>query len=398
MQALVFEPFSGASGDMVIASLIGLGADQSRVKDIMESVADVSVSINQVKKNGIHSINVDVESNQDEKPRKYYDIIDTIKSSSLSNNIEKDVLDIFSIMSEAESRIHNQNLLDLHFHEIGQMDAIADVVGACTAVHEFNFDKIYCTPIITGKGLVESEHGKLPVPAPATMEILKTGNMIFQNGNILKELLTPTGAAILSHFAVSVDNYPPSQIKQIGYGAGDLYLDEQPNVLRTSLSEIDNALVHDSVEVLETNVDDITGQVLGYLVDELLAMGARDVTITPTTMKKGRPGHIIHVVSRPSDTSKLARKIITETGSLGVRVIPTRHRLIAKRCIEKFKIKINDEYHEVNIKIARDVNGTLLNISAEYEDCKKIADFTGLILKDIIRTAEETAKDILKNR
>ncbi|ADI75002.1 protein of unknown function DUF111 [Methanohalobium evestigatum Z-7303] len=398
MQALVFEPFSGASGDMIIASLIGLGADQSIIKETMESVADVSVSVNHTKKHGISSINVDVVTRKEhEHSKTYYEIIDIIKSSHLPENIKNDALDIFSIMADAESSIHNQYLEDLHFHEIGQMDAIADVVGACTAIHEFNFDKIYCTPITTGGGFVKSEHGILPVPVPATLEILKTGSMVFQQGNISNELLTPTGAAILSHFSQPVDSYPQSKIKQIGYGSGDMDIDKQPNVLRTSISEIDDALIQDSVEVLETNVDDVTGQVLGNLVDELLSSGAKDVTITPATMKKGRPGNMIHVVSEPIDTSKLARKIITETGSLGVRVVPVRHRLTAKRYIKNLKIKINNEYHNVSIKIARDTNGSLLNISAEYDDCKKIADYTGIAVKDVIRTAEETAKTNIKD-
>ena len=389
MQALIFDPFSGASGDMIIGSLIDLGSDASVIRDIMESTADVSVSINRIFKRGISAVDLKVTAGKEQR-RSYYELLDIIRSASLPKGIEKSALAIFSFLGDAESKVHGQSLDELHFHEVGQNDAIADVVGACTAINEFESHQVYCTPITVGSGFIESAHGTLPVPAPATLEILKAYKMKFRGGNVSQELLTPTGAATLAHFASSVDSFPQSLPLSIGYGAGDADT-PHPNVLRTVLVEVDNALIQDSIEVLETNVDDVTGEVLGNLIEELLTLGARDVSITPTTMKKGRVGHIIQVIAKSEDTSKIARKIITETGSLGVRVIPTRHRLIADRRMDNVRITINDQQFEIAVKIAQDTHGTLLNISAEFEDCKAVATRCGVPLKDVIRRAEGEA-------
>ncbi|MGP8336907.1 MAG: nickel pincer cofactor biosynthesis protein LarC [Methanosarcinaceae archaeon] len=397
MQSLFFDTFSGASGDMIIASLIDLGVDAFTVCEAMESAANVSVSVNRVIKRGIAATNVNVNVNADadiksgkEYSRGYLELLDDIRSASLPEKVEKDVLAVFSLMADAESKVHGQTLENIHFHEIGQNDAIADVVGACTAINELEWDKIYCTPIITGSGFVESAHGTLPVPAPATLEILCAGKMLFKGGAVQRELLTPTGAALLSYFSTAIDSFPQSIPIRIGYGAGDADT-PHPNVLRTVLAGVNDLLVQDDIEVLETNVDDVTGEVLGNLIEQMLEMGARDVTITPATMKKGRPGHIIHVIAKSHDTFRLARKIITETGSLGVRVIPTRHRLIADRRMDSVKITIGEHEYEVAVKIAQDTHGALLNISAEFEDCKRVANMCGVPLKDVTRIAEEVA-------
>ncbi len=179
--------------------------------------------------------------------------------------------------------------------------------------------------------------------------------------------------------------------KRTGYGAGSMD-SAVPNVLRVIEGEIDEALISDSIEVLETNVDDVTGQVLGNLIDELLAAGARDVSIIPATMKKGRSGSIIQVIAKPEDSGALARKMIEETGSLGIRIIPVKHRLIAQREMDKVEIKINGRVFSIAVKIARDLRGVLLNISAEFEDCRKAARLSGVPVKDSIRRAEEEAR------
>ena len=282
MQALIFDPFSGASGDMIIASLIDLGADAIVVREAMESAADVSVSVGRVIKRGIDAVDVKVEDNLNtntntntaagkKHSRSYPELIDEIRSASLPEKVEKDALAVFSIMADAESKVHGQDLETIHFHEVGQNDAIADVVGACTAIHELEWDKIHCTPITVGSGFVESAHGILPVPAPATLEILRAGKMLFKGGTVERELLTPTGAALLSHFSTPVDSFPQSTLTRIGYGAGDAET-AHPNVLRAVLADVDDALIQDHIEVLETNVDDVTGEVLGNLIEQLLEM------------------------------------------------------------------------------------------------------------------------------
>lgn len=394
MRAIVFNPFSGASGDMIIGSLVDLGADADAVKSAMELSAKVSVTMEKIKRKGIGATRAIVET-KNEGSRSYAEIVAHIESLDLEQEIKKDALAVFRIMAEAESRVHCEGLDHLHFHELGQEDAIADVIGACAAFHSLGSRscKIFCAPIAVGSGYVEMEHGRFPVPAPATLEILKSSNLIWHSGPVEHELLTPTGAAILAHFAEQAKSLPQMVINKIGYGAGSKDF-EVPNVLRVMEGNIDDALMEDDIEVLETNVDNVTGEVLGNLIENLLAAGAKDVCVIPTTMKKSRSGHIVQVIAKPEDSQKLARKIVEETGSLGVRVIPVKHRLIAARHMESARINVKGTEYQVPVKIARDAGGVLLNISAEFEDCKKIANAAGIPVKEVIRIAEEEARKI----
>jgi uncharacterized protein (TIGR00299 family) protein len=393
MKALIFNPFSGAAGDMILGATLDLGAGQEYVRELVEASVDVSMEIREVLKKGIKALDVRIKVPKKEQPSKltYPELVDLVKAAKLPPEVETSALDIFLKMAEAEASVHGcDNLADLHFHEIGQSDALADVIGSSAAISALGCDSVYCTPINVGSGTIECAHGTLSVPAPATLEILKRGGLFFRGSNANKELLTPTGAAILSHFARPVEAFPQGKVTAIGYGAGDAEL-SGPNVLQAALLELDSCLIPDIIEVLETNADDVSGEVLGNLFEELLAMGARDVAIIPATMKKGRPAHIIKVISKPEDSAKLARKIIVETGSLGVRVVPVRHRLMADRNLEKIKLEIQEQVFEIAVKIARDSEGSLLNISAEFEDCKEIAKKTGVPVKDIMRRAEEAA-------
>ncbi|HWQ47527.1 MAG TPA: nickel pincer cofactor biosynthesis protein LarC [Methanosarcina sp.] len=392
MKSLVFNPFSGAAGDMILGCALDLGADRKEVKELIEASAPVSVDIREVVKKGIKATDVHINVPEKEHVRTYPEIVDFVKAAKLPYKVEASSLDIFLKMAEAEAAVHGQpDLEKLHFHEVGQSDALADVIGSSAAIHYLNCDSVYCTPINVGSGTIECAHGILPVPAPATLELLRRGKFYFRGGTEKKELLTPTGAAIFSHFARPLEAFPQGRVISIGYGAGDSEL-AGPNVLQGLLSELDSCLIPDIIEVLETNADDVSGEVLGNLFEELLAMGARDVAILPATMKKGRPAHVIKVIAKPEDTAKLARKIIIETGSLGVRVIPTRHRLMAARRIESVKFEVEGQIYEAAVKIARDSEGILLNISAEFEDCKKIAKTSGIPVKEVLRKAEEAAR------
>ncbi len=394
MKAILFDPFSGASGDMIIGALIDLGADASKVKEAMEMAADVDVKISKTTKKGIsaHFVNV---STRKEDVLAFADIMKRIESLSLPDDVISDAISVFNILGKAEAKVHGISLEKLHFHELGQEDAIADIVGACTAFHDLGLKECrsYCTPVSVGAGFVEFSHGKFPVPAPASLEILKEYSLPWQPGPVDGELLTPTGAALLAHFVNERGACPPMVTERIGYGAGkrDLPI---PNALRIISGEIDDALIPDRIEMLETSVDDVTGQVLGNLIDELMAAGARDVSIIPATMKKGRSGNIIQLIAKPQDSGRLARKIIEETGSLGVRIIPVKHRLIAQREMEKVNIMINNRVFSIDVKIARDLRGILLNISAEFEECKKAARASGIPVRDVIRLAEEEARRV----
>ncbi|AKB84467.1 nickel pincer cofactor biosynthesis protein LarC [Methanococcoides methylutens] len=394
MRALIFEPFSGASGDMVLGGMVGLGMDSSELREIIESVVDVTVSLGTANKCGIEATDVHILTENDQNSRTYKDVIDAVRKAQLPPEVRESAFGIFKLIGEAESKVHGKNLEELHFHEVGQDDAIADVIGACYAIYKMEVDTIFCTPVNVGGGSVKASHGIFPVPAPATLEILnKSGLDIYSSGD--RELLTPTGAAILAYFAEPVDRLPMGKIIETGYGAGDADT-EMPNVLRAMLMEVGGELSRDTIEVLETNVDDVTGEVLGSLFDKLMEVGAKDVAITPTTMKKSRSGHIIQVIARPEDSTRIAGELMRQTGTLGVRVIPTKHRFIADRRIGKITIIIAEHEYEVSVKIAQDKSGEILHISAEYEDCRRISDVSGLPLKEVMRRAEERAWKIFR--
>jgi uncharacterized protein (TIGR00299 family) protein len=389
MRSLIFEPFSGAAGDMILASLIGLGADRERVRETIESAVDVSVTVESASKRGIRAVDVKIHVPHETHSRSYRELTDVIKNAGLPAAVEHSALGVFAIMAEAESKVHGLSLDELHFHEVGQKDALADVIGSCFAVHEIAADAILCTPANVGGGKVKAAHGMMSVPAPATLEILRQSGLLFY-GLGTRELLTPTGAALLAYFAKPVENIPRGRVISVGYGAGDADT-EDPNVLRTILMEVQDTLSRDTIEVLETNVDDVTGEVLGNLFDILLSAGARDVTIIPATMKKGRPGHIIKVITKPQDSDHVARVLMKETGTLGVRVIPTRHRYVADRRMEKVTLSIRGKEFGVAVKIAQDKYGEILHMSAEYEDCRRVAEIVRVPLKEVIRRVEEEA-------
>ncbi|HIE31082.1 MAG TPA: LarC family nickel insertion protein, partial [Methanosarcinales archaeon] len=253
-------------------------------------------------------------------------------------------------------------------------------------------DAIFCRPIMTGSGYTKTAHGTLPVPAPATLEILCGSGLLWRYGGIEHELLTPTGAAILAHLArpeTGLGGTSGCAAIRAGHGAGKADL-EIPNVLRAILCE-DAGLLREDIEVLETSVDDVTGEVLGSLIEELITMGAHDAIVIPATMKKGRSGHLIQVIAKSGDSARIARRIIEETGSLGVRISPTRHRLIAKRKVTSIDVEIGSREWKAAIKIATDDYGNILNISAEFEDAKRIARLTGVPVREVMRKIVDEA-------
>ncbi|MCL2141876.1 MAG: nickel pincer cofactor biosynthesis protein LarC [Methanimicrococcus sp.] len=400
MKTLLFDPFSGASGDMILGTLIDLGASKEFICQHIEPLANVSVEVQKIVKKGISSTRVVVTEKKPNNARSYSQICDIISNTDLPNAVKTDALGIFKIIAEAESKVHEKPLDHLHFHEVGQDDAIADIVGASLAFFdlkskkETDFDAIVCKNINVGGGYVECCHGRLPVPAPATLEILKNSSLSFYSDGE-RELLTPTGAAILSYFSKKFAPPIPfsaGSVLSIGYGAGQAETNT-PNVLRVSLMESEPLdIPKDHIEILETNVDDVTGEVLGYLSETLMAMGALDVAILPIYMKKGRPAHLIKVISKPADSEKLALQIIRETGSLGVRVIPTKHRITVHREIVSADVEFKGRIYAVPLKIARLPNGELIHLSAEYEVCKKISAESGLLLRDVISKAEEIGR------
>ena len=281
---------------------------------------------------------------------------------------------------------YGKSIEELHFHEVGCADAVADIIGASYAYHLLKFDeeKIISLPVATGNGSINTQHGILPVPAPAVISILKDVPTV--GGKENTELATPTGCAILVNIVDEFKKaypdkiiFPISAIKIIGYGAGKKDLNVL-NALRVIYAE--NSTHENTITILETNIDTLSGEILGNIYDKLLDAGARDVSITPTFMKKNRPGHIVKVIAKNEDAEKLVRMLMEETGTLGVRMLPYIHRGVAIRENVVHKVEINGEFEEVRFKIG-EIDNKIIKCSAEYDDLKKLSVKTGIPVKDL---------------
>jgi len=394
---LIIDPQnSGISGNMVVGALADFGVDYDVLKGIMEHYGSyfgsIEVNITKAQKTGISSSFVDVVSG-DSEPLSYQELIhilDGIKHPEITKKITEFSKNVFKTIAIAESHVHGTIIDKVHFHEVGAADAVADVIGAAYLFHKLgmNKNKVYGMPVALGGGRINSMHGMLPVPAPATIEILK--NVPTFGGPVHKELTTPTGAAL---FVNMVDEYikfyPLMTNKSIGYGAGKMEL-SYPNVLRivNGLGELEQ----EKVSILETNLDDVSGELLGHIFTGLIKSGARDVSILPTVTKKNRPGHLLRVIAKPQDTELLSEEIIRETGTLGVRVIPYAHRNIAHRKIVSIKVEIDGKNFKIDIKLGM-IGNDIINIKPEYEDARKIAKETGRPVKDVIEIANQIFRE-----
>lgn len=386
MKALLFDPFAGASGDMTIGCLLDLDADPSAVKDAIESLG-CGLEIRKEQKGHILATRAIVTS--DERFHSIDEAISLIQDASLQSHAREHALNILNTLSSAECKVHGVSKEDARFHEIGALDALADIAGSCAALCSIDVEKVFSLPISAGGGYVQSAHGLLPVPGPAALEILRSNHIPWRGSPIEQELLTPTGAAIFAHIVDEfLDSYPLIRTKSVGYGAGsrDLPL---PNTLRAVMGDISQShLTSDRVVQLETNVDDVTGEVMGNLIELLIDAGALDACIAPAIMKKGRPGNTLTVIARQDDIESLSRLIMLQTGSLGIRIFPSLHRYIAERELKSVTVKINGSLYQGSIKVSR-LGDDIINIKPEFEDCKKIALKTGIPLKAVIKKVEE---------
>lgn len=381
MRALLFDPYCGASGDMILGALIDLGAGLEYVRSAVESVG-CRLEVNERRFDHIRALRVKVLS--DKSFRSLGEAIDIMKASALTSRALERALRILDIMASAESKVHGVDKENARFHEMGSLDALADIAGSCAAMESLDVKKILSIAPSVGGGITDTSHGMLPVPAPATLEVLRSHRIPWRGGPVAHELLTPTGAAIL---AGSVDEFlehhPEITAERVGYGAGSREIG-MPNLLRAILGEIPRHMHHDRVAQIETNVDDVTGEVLGSLIDRLLKEGALDITVMPAVMKKGRSGSVISIISREDDARKLSAVLMRETGSLGVRVFPALHRLIAERRIESVEVM----GRSVPVKIGS-IGGEIISVKPEHDVCRRIAEELDVPVKDIIRIASE---------
>jgi uncharacterized protein (TIGR00299 family) protein len=376
MKTLYFDCFAGASGDMILGALVGVGVDARALTENL-SLLDVSgyeVSFERVDRSGISAIHAKVRTAHEHAHRHLGDILKIIYESRLSDGVKGRAARIFSRLAEAEAQIHNVPVEKIHFHEVGALDAIIDVVGACIGFELLGVERFACSELHVGSGMVEMAHGRFPVPPPAVAELLK-GAPVYSS-DIKGELVTPTGAAIISTVCNEFGQLPKMKIERTGYGAGTREYEKFPNVLRLMLG--DDALVEASGDerlvVIETNIDDMSPQVYGHLMDEALKRGALDCYFTPVQMKKNRPGVLVSILCRLSERDAMCELLLKETTTLGVRFYE-----VLRRALERETVKVETEFGAIDVKVAR-LDGRVIKEMPEYEQCRAAALEAGVAL------------------
>ena len=384
MKAAYFDCFSGISGDMTLGALLdaGLPLDQLRAELTTLEVPGWQISAEKVWKNGMAATYAKVQTQDATTHRSLNVILQLLENSKLSAPVKSNATAIFRKLGEAEATVHDVPLEKIHFHEVGAIDAIVDIVGACIGFSALGIEKFVCSPLNVGGGTAKMAHGVLPVPAPATARLL-LGKPTYSNG-VQRELVTPTGAAIIATLCESFGPQPPMTVSAIGYGAGTVDLENQPNVLRLMIGEAaykSTGLAQETISVLEANLDDMNPQIYGYFLEKALSAGALDVFATAVQMKKNRPGMLVTVLCHPPDVEKLTKLLFEETTTLGVRSHAAERRILPREWVA-----VSTEFGEVRMKVAR-VNGRIQHASPEFEDCRKLAEQQNVPLHRIMEAA-----------
>lgn len=368
---------------MLVGALASAGAAQAAIIDAIHSLeAGAEVSFEPVKRRGIGALKFHVKVAESHKHRHLKHILEMIDKAALPARSKAHASAVFERLGEAEASVHQVGIEKVHFHEVGAADSISDIVGACLAFELLGVERIVCSPVNVGSGTVETEHGTLPVPAPATA-LLLLDKPIYSRGPAM-ELTTPTGAAVAATLAESFGAMPAMRVESTGYGAGGRDFVEHANVLRALVGEDSRATESTSVTVIEANIDDSTPQVLAYALERLMESGALDASLQALTMKKGRPGTLLQVIARPENREKLVAILFAETSTLGLRFYEAERRVQEREWQE-----VRTPHGPVRIK----VSGTG-SFAPEYDDCRKLAQATGTPLKQIMA---EAASEYLKS-
>jgi uncharacterized protein (TIGR00299 family) protein len=389
MKIAYFDCFAGASGDMILGSLLDAGLELEQLQSELAKLhlTHYDLQAEKVVKKGVggcQALVVVDESHHHHHHRSLADIKTIIAQSDLARPIRQKSIAIFTRLAEAEAKVHQTAIDQIHFHEVGAMDAIIDVVGAVAGIAALGIQKIFCSPLHLGSGMVECAHGTLPVPAPATAELVK-GKPVYSTG-VAGELLTPTGAAILTTLALDFGSMPAMSVEKIGYGAGTSE-PAIPNLLRLVIGQTAEEIQDVEMEqaaVLETNIDDMNPQMYEYIIQKILKMGAMDIFLTPVQMKKNRSGTLLTVICQPQRVDEFSDFLLRETTTIGLRW-RIDNRIKARRTIQA----INTQYGPINFKVAKIGNRTI-NVTPEYEDCKRAALESGIPLKQVMQDARAT--------
>lgn len=377
MRICYLDAFSGISGDMTVGALVDAGAPEAPLLEALRGLdTGARYEVEKTLRRGITAskFRVDV-ADVPQKHRHLSHILNLIDAAPLAARAKANASAVFEKLGQAEAHIHGVPIEKVHFHEVGAADSIADIVGACVALDLLGVEEVHVSAINVGSGTVETQHGTLPVPAPATARLL-TGKPVYSRGPAM-ELTTPTGAAIAATLASTFGPLPAMRISSIGHGAGDRDFPQQANVLRALIGERISTPEATVVSVIEANIDDSSPQVLGYAMDRLMAAGALDVSFSPIQMKKNRPGSLLRVIAKPEDQERLAQEIFAETSTLGLRIYPAERRVEEREMVE-----VQTPWGTVHGKVSAQKL-----FAPEYEDCRKIAERTGTPLAQVLEAA-----------
>ena len=381
MRTLYFDCFAGASGDMILGAMIGAGVDPNYLREQLSllPVGGFSIEVQTVNRSGLSATYAKVETVHEHKHRHLSDIRQIIEGSRLSGAVKARALQIFARLAEAEARVHNEPVEHVHFHEVGALDAIVDVVGAAICFDHLKIDRFVSSPLHVGSGMVQMAHGRFPIPPPAVTELLK--GVPFYSSDIKGELLTPTGAAIITAVCNEYGPIPQMTTESTGYGAGTREYPDFPNVLRVLLGESADAAIDERLWMIETNLDDASPQIAGYVMDRLLELGALDCFFTPVQMKKNRPGVLISVLCGRDEKEALMRLLFTETTTIGVRSYE-----VNRRALRRSIVQVETQYGPIDVKVAH-LDGRVVNDMPEFEQCRAAAAKANVPLKVVEEAA-----------
>ncbi len=392
MRTLYFDGFAGASGDMILGALVDAGADPRALVGQLQSlgIAGWKIEFDKVDRSGISATYARVQTAHEHAHRHLSDILKIIYESQLKQTVKDRAALIFSRLAEAESRVHNQPVEKIHFHEVGAIDAILDVCGAAIAFDLLGVDGFISSPLRVGSGMAEMAHGRFPIPPPAVAELLK-GKPIYA-GEIEGEFVTPTGAAIIASVCERFENVPAMKIEATGYGAGTRNPKGFPNALRVLVGETTQDSAGDeTLLMIETNIDDMSPQLFGYVIDRALELGALDCYLTQTQMKKNRPGSLISILCRPQDREKFLQLLFAETTTIGARSYEVQRRALARETVA-----VQTQFGRIDVKVVH-TNGAV-RAMPEFEQCRAAATAASVPLREVQEAAQRAYISTIDNQ
>jgi pyridinium-3,5-bisthiocarboxylic acid mononucleotide nickel chelatase len=393
MRILILDPFHGAAGDMIIGALLGCGADRDLVIRAMKSVAGTP-KISTVTRRGIRGIAVKTRAAKTH--RTLSEVLARCEQADAPREALAMARRVFGRIGSAEKTVHGKQA---HFHEVGADDAVADVVGACTALGSLEIDGVAVLPVTLGRGTVRGAHGTYPVPAPATVGILAGTGISAKAGEEEGELCTPTGAALLAEFATLQEpDIGQYKILAVGYGAGSRDSPGAPNMLRAMIVKTTApAMNGDSVDILETNVDDVSGEVIAHAITRFMDAGALDASVVPCTMKKGRPGYLVRVICTPETSAGLAELVARELGTLGIRCTPAVHRFVADRTTMDVEVTFDGHHRKMPVKCGW-IRRRIYTIKPEFGPAREWAEEMDVPVRDVLQVVTEAAWQVIQDR